>query len=101
MSDRRIDGGIEFETIVLARIPRGERSEVRVAIVEWEGVRSLDMRTWNRVRDADDYRPTPRGARIPLDRVPELAVALQAAINGTAIVKTGDNVVGEAYNSLT
>ena len=79
MSEQRIDGGIEFETVVLARIPRGERSEVRVQVVEWEGVRSLDMRHWSRGRDADDYRPTPRGARIPLERVPELIVALQTA----------------------
>lgn len=69
----------KFDTITLARVTVGARTEVRVQVLEWEGVRSLDIRTWSMPTNADEYRPTPRGARIPFDRVPDLIAALQTA----------------------
>ena len=85
----------EFEPITLARIPVNSRDEVRATVLEWEGRRSLDIRTWSLSRSSGEHRPTPRGARIPLERLPELADALQAAVNGAAMVKMGDNVLDE------
>jgi hypothetical protein len=66
-----------FETAALARIRKSEKTEIRVQVLEWEVRRTLDIRTWTMPRDADEHRPTPRGARIPLDGVPERIAALQ------------------------
>lgn len=91
----------EFEPITLARIPVNSRDEVRATVLEWEGRRSLDIRTWSLSRSSGEHRPTPRGARIAIEQVPELLAALQTAINCPVTVKTGADVLDKAYNPPT
>lgn len=56
----------------------------RLEATEWNGAPRLQVWPWFRDRDSGDLRPCAQryggGFAIPLDRVPELIEALQAAL---------------------
>ena len=62
-------------------IPKGRGFAVRVTRDNYQGHEVVDVRVWfeNRPGDPDTFRPTPKGASIPVRNLPALLAALNAA----------------------
>lgn len=65
--------------IVIATLPKNRRERFQASLVEWQGRTRFDLRTYY---DAgDDWRPSKEGVSVPLDRLTELANAVNAAVD--------------------
>ena len=75
---------------VLAQIPKGEHSVVRLSIKTYEDRRYIHVRLWTRDdKQSDDWRPTARGIALEWDQAGglcegfrELEKLLEGASNG-------------------
>ena len=65
------------EGLVVARIPKGARSEIRAVLREWKGELLAELRTYVRKKDGS-WSHTLRGAAVSVERADELAQAAQA-----------------------
>lgn len=70
----------ESDAVVLARIPKGERAEMRVTVKTWKGRRVFDVRCWSLRRDSGEYGPTRKGVTVDAKMLPALVDALQLAL---------------------
>ncbi len=62
---------------LLAHLPVGERSAIRVSIDGFPARRYGNVRVWYRRRRGRTWFPTPRGLVLPLELLPEVIRALQ------------------------
>ena len=65
-------------------IEKGRTTDVRVGLSEYKGRVYLDIRTYVVGDATGDRKPTRKGITLPLDKIPELRVAL-AALHREAI----------------
>ena len=57
----------ESEAVVLARIPKGKRAEMRVSVKPWQNRRVVDIRIWALPKDGDgEMKPSRK--RLPTGR---------------------------------
>ncbi|RYF54609.1 MAG: hypothetical protein EOO29_54900, partial [Comamonadaceae bacterium] len=47
--------------IAVASIPKGKRAELRFSINEWQGLRTIDLRTWFQPASGGDWGPSRKG----------------------------------------
>jgi hypothetical protein len=64
--------------IVIAEIAKGD-AQVRIALDEFKGNRTVDVRVFEQFTAAKAYMPTKRGVTLGLAKLPELVRALQDA----------------------
>lgn len=69
----------ECDVVVLARIPKGQRAEMRVTAKTWKGRRVIDVRCWAMGKDSGEYAPTRKGVAVDAKMLPALVEALQQA----------------------
>ena len=65
------------EGLVVARIPKGARSEIRAVLREWKGELLAELRTFVRRKDGE-WSHTVRGVSVPVGQADELAQGAQA-----------------------
>lgn len=63
---------------VVKAIQKNKFQEVRVSISEFKGNDLIDIRTWNQVKDSDEYSPTGKGVSLNVSLYPELKEAILA-----------------------
>lgn len=68
----------ESDAVLLARIPKGARAELRVVVKTWKGRRVIDVRCWS-LRDDGEFKPTLKGTTVDARMLPVLIEALQLA----------------------
>jgi hypothetical protein len=73
-----VGAAIEFP-ISIAEWDRNEREVVRVALDQYRGCNTIDLRNWFRAADGE-LRPTKSGLTLSLKHLPALADALERAL---------------------
>lgn len=69
----------ETDTVLLARIPKGPRAELRVTVKTWKGRRVIDVRCWSPMKDTGEYGPTRKGVAVDARMLDQLIEALHLA----------------------
>lgn len=69
----------ETDTVLLVRIPKGPRAELRVTVKTWKGRRVIDVRCWSPMKDTGEYGPTRKGVAVDARMLPALIEALHLA----------------------
>lgn len=73
----------ETDAVVLARIPKGERAEMRVTVKTWKGRRVFDVRCWSLLKATGEFGPTRKGVTVDARMLPALVEALHLAMQHT------------------
>jgi hypothetical protein len=68
------------DSILLARIPKGPRVEVRIVEKTWDGRRLIDVRAWQQRKGSDEFGPTRMGVALDAQQLPALVEALQRSL---------------------
>lgn len=69
----------ESDAVVLARIPKGARAELRVTVKTWKGRRVFDVRCWSLLKMTGEFGPTRKGVTVDARMLPALVEALHLA----------------------
>ena len=69
----------ESDVVILARIPKGQRAEMRVTSKTWKGRHVIDVRCWAMAKGSADFSPTRKGVAVDARMLPALVEALQLA----------------------
>jgi hypothetical protein len=64
----------------VATIRKSRDAEIRITLSSWKGRPVIDCRVWCRPKGGGDYIPSRKGFACDLGKLPELAVALRAAL---------------------
>jgi hypothetical protein len=67
------------DVVVIARIPKGPRAELRVSAKTWKGRRIIDIRCWSVRAGSSEFRPTGKGVAIAARMLPAIIDALHLA----------------------
>ena len=83
----------EEGTVVVARIPKGRRAEMRVSVKRWEGRQVIDIRLWSLRDGQSEFVPSRKGIAFDAGKLDQLIEALQLAQLGAdrAQQPVGDN----------
>jgi hypothetical protein len=73
-------------TVMVARVPKSAREEVRVSLREMDGMRLVEMRVWE-VRDGQAAR-TGKFVLLPARHAPDLAEAIMKAVRCAMVAET-------------
>jgi hypothetical protein len=69
----------EKTPLVLARIPKSRRAELRIVMSEWKGRRTVDVRVWCAPKGESEMKPTRRGVSLDARKLPQLMEGLHKA----------------------
>lgn len=67
------------DRVVLARIPKTKRAELRVTVHTWRGRRVVDIRTWALIDGGTEPVPSRKGISIDAGNLPAIIEALHLA----------------------
>lgn len=59
-------------------IPKSQIEQINIGLSEYQGRRSLDMRSFMAFQ-GQDFAPTKKGVSIPIEKIDEVLKAVQAA----------------------
>lgn len=69
----------EQEAVVLARIPKGKRAEMRVSVKPWLNRRVVDIRIWSLPKEGGEMKPSRKGITFDASKLDVLLDALHQA----------------------
>lgn len=64
---------------VLARIPKGDRAELRISVKTWRGRRTVDLRLYFKPEGSDDLVPSRKGVSFDASKLDALLDGLMLA----------------------
>jgi Transcriptional Coactivator p15 (PC4) len=64
----------------VAEVPKNSREVLRVELTEFKGHQLVSLRIWYRPEDDQDLRPGNKGFAMRVEKLPELAAAIDRAI---------------------
>lgn len=67
-----------MEDKLVAEFQKNSLEQIRIMIMEWHGKLRIDIRTWFKREDSDEWGPTKKGISISLDSYSDLQEAFSA-----------------------
>lgn len=65
--------------IIVAEFPRNSRESIRIALDEYRGISTVDVRVW--WRDGSELKPGKSGITTSVSNLPALAAGLKLALD--------------------
>lgn len=66
-------------SVLIATVPKSERTEIRISSKVWEGRQLIDVRLYARAKDATEFKPTAKGVSIEATGLGDLLSGLALA----------------------
>jgi outer membrane translocation and assembly module TamA len=66
-------------SVLIATVPKSERTEIRISSKIWEGRQLIDVRLYARAKDATEFKPTAKGIAIEAAGLGDLLSGLTLA----------------------